>query len=240
MNGSTHPVPSGGLTPDLLAELQAGLLDDATAAQVRQRVRTDPEAAAMLAALDRVRRDVAALGHDDASAPPVPPEVSARVVAALRAADGNDTSAPAPSRLRRFGAIAGCCAALLAVGLGAATLTRTPDTAGSPPASLNRMTVAPPPADVGLSEPEIVGLLSGRPDFGALADPRRRAQCLSALGYPSGVRILGARPHSVNGHPGILILLPADTPNAIVGLVVAPDCDAAHTELLADTVVKQP
>lgn len=240
MNGSTHPVPSDGVTPDLLAELQAGLLDDATAARLRRRVRTDPDAAAMLAALDRVRRDVAALGDDSASAPPVPPDVSARVIAALRAADRPDGDTRPTLRWRRLGAIAGCCAAALAVVVGVATLTRTPDAADSSPTSLNRMTAAPPPADIGLSEPQLLGLLSDRPDFGPLADPGRRAQCLSALGYPSGVRVLGARPHPVRGHPGVLFLLPADTPNAVVGLVVPPDCDAAHTELLADTVVKRP
>jgi hypothetical protein len=29
-------------------------------------------------------------------------------------------------------------------------------------------------------------------------------------------------------------------PGTVVGLVVAPDCDAAHAGLLADTVVKRP
>ncbi|MFN3004101.1 hypothetical protein [Mycolicibacterium wolinskyi] len=240
MNGSPRPVPSDGLTPDLLAELQAGLLDDATAARVRQQVRSDPDAAATLAALDRVRRDVAALGTDEASAPAVPPDVSARMIAALRAAGGRAGGDRSRGRWRRIGAITGCCAALLGAGVGAATLTQTSDTADSSPTSLGRMTVAPPPADIGLSEPEILGLLSAPPDLGPLADPQRRAQCLSALGYPSGVRVLGARPHAVSGRPGVLVLLPADTPNAVVGLVVTPDCDAAHTELLADTVVKRP
>jgi len=50
--GAAH-VP---ITPELLADLQAGLLDDATAVELRQRVRTDTDAAEMLAALDRVRR----------------------------------------------------------------------------------------------------------------------------------------------------------------------------------------
>jgi hypothetical protein len=60
-NAGHEPAP---LTPELLADLQAGLLDDDTAAALRQRVRTDPHADDMLAALDRVRRDLADLGAD--------------------------------------------------------------------------------------------------------------------------------------------------------------------------------
>ena len=39
-NGGHEPVP---ITPELLADLQAGLLDDDTAAALRQRVRVDPQ-----------------------------------------------------------------------------------------------------------------------------------------------------------------------------------------------------
>ena len=67
--GQPNPRP---ITPELLADLQAGLLDDATAAALRQRIRTDPTPHDMLAALDRVRRDLADLGADDASAADVP------------------------------------------------------------------------------------------------------------------------------------------------------------------------
>lgn len=52
------------LTVELLADLQAGLLDDATAARIRSRVRSDPQAQQILRALNRVRRDVAAMGAD--------------------------------------------------------------------------------------------------------------------------------------------------------------------------------
>ena len=79
------------VTPELLADLQAGLLDDDTAAAVRRRVRADPEAAHALAALDTVRRELGRLGaeleSDSASAPEVPAEVTARIGAALRAAE---------------------------------------------------------------------------------------------------------------------------------------------------------
>lgn len=78
--------PDGPITPELLADLQAGTLDAETAARLWRRLRTDPAAAATLAALDRVRRELAHLGGDDASATGVPAAVTAGVTAALRAA----------------------------------------------------------------------------------------------------------------------------------------------------------
>lgn len=44
------------LTVELLADLQAGLLDDATAARIRSRVRSDPQAQQILRALNRHAR----------------------------------------------------------------------------------------------------------------------------------------------------------------------------------------
>src|SRR5688500_2700772 len=113
--------PDTPITPERLADLQAGLLDDETAARRRDRVRTDPAAARMLAGLDRVRRDLAPLGADAATAPKVPAAVTARVVAALPAhgaAPAHAVRRAAP-RLRLFAAVAGGCAAVIAVGLGA-------------------------------------------------------------------------------------------------------------------------
>ena len=63
-DGSDHA--AAPLTVELLADLQAGLLDDDAAARVRSRIRADPEAAAILRALNRARRDVAAAGTDPA------------------------------------------------------------------------------------------------------------------------------------------------------------------------------
>src|ERR1700741_5671103 len=71
------------LTIERLADLQAGLLDDETAARVRRQVRADPHAQATLRALNQVRRDVAAVGADPTSAPEAPPEVIARITEAL-------------------------------------------------------------------------------------------------------------------------------------------------------------
>jgi hypothetical protein len=36
------------------------------------------------------------------------------------------------------------------------------------------------------------------------------------------------------------MLLPADTPRTVLALIVEPDCNSAHTGLLASTVVSRP
>lgn len=227
------------IAPELLADLQAGLLDDATASALRQRVRTDPEAAATLAALDQIRRDLADLGADQSSAPDVPPDVSARVVAALR--DRNQPPAhsarPTP-RWQLIALVAGVCAAVVGAVVGGLMLTHdpTPTWSMGPTAE----TITRQATELPLSNPQIVGLLSQRPDYGQLADPAQRASCLSALGYSATTAVLGARPVDMDGRPAILIVLPADTPRAVLALVVAPDCNAAHSGLLANTLITRP
>ncbi|OMC34141.1 hypothetical protein A5740_10935 [Mycobacterium sp. GA-1841] len=243
MNGSPPRVPSDGPIPaELLADLQAGLLDDATAAQVRRRVRTDPqagpEARAILSALDRVRRDVRALGADPASAPPVPEDVSARLSEALRAAPG-----PPARRWKLLAALAGVSAAVVAIVVGSVMLLRAPATTTSTLTSLGQISVSPPRTAIDLPDSQVLGLLSAPSDFGPLTDPQHRAACLQALGYPPDVQILGARRHGMGGQPGVLMLLPAadqPTADAVIALVVAADCDGSQAGLLARTVINRP
>jgi hypothetical protein len=114
-------------------------------------------------------------------------------------------------------------------------LARGPSSPLSTGPTARTITVSRPA--IPLSEPQIVGLLSRTPDYGPLADPR---SCLDGLGYAPTTPVLGARPVDVNGRLGVLMLLPGDTATAVVALVVEPNCDAAHTGLLANTVVTRP
>lgn len=241
-----HSGDAGGqppLTVERLADLQAGLLDDADAARVRERVRADPDAARVLQALHQVRRDVAAAGADPASAPDVPPEVTARIAAALASADGEGAAHLARPRVRPariVAAAAGLCAVLAAVGVGTAAWLRAPAPTPSTPATAEHITVSTPPAVVPLSRAEILGLLDRRPDYGPLGDPVRRASCLSGLGYPASTQVLGARPVEINARPGELLVLASDTPGNLAVFAVASNCNAADTGLLASTQVSRP
>jgi hypothetical protein len=227
------------ITLELLADLQAGLLDDDRAAALRQQVRTDPDAANMLAGLDRVRRDLADLGTDDASAPEVPAAVTARIGAALREEAPKHSVRHTP-RWQLIALAAGVGAAVVGVVIGAVMLTRDPAPRWSAGPTAESITVSRPATELPLPEPEIVGLLSQTPDYGPLADPHQRASCLSGLGYSAATPVLGARPVDMHGRPAVLMVLAADTPAKLLALVVAPDCNSGHAGLLANTLVTRP
>src|SRR6185312_10414152 len=114
------------LTAEVLADLQAGLLDDDTAARLRKRVRTDPDAHQTLQALNRVRREVAALGSDESSAPPVDPAVVDGIAANLRAAHSVQRGRlPRPARMTV--AAVGLAAVAVAAWLGTRALITPPE-----------------------------------------------------------------------------------------------------------------
>ncbi len=230
------------LTVELLADLQAGLLDDESAARVRQRVRDDPDAEQILRALNRVRCDVATLGADPA--PDVPPEVADRISAALGSAEATPSVAHAARPRMRPGRVvagaAGAAALLAAVGVGTAALITAPEPAPSTPVTAEHITVSTPPMVIPLSQDEILGLLDQSPDYGPLGDPARRASCLTGLGYPAATQVLGARRVEINARPGVVLVVAGDTPHSLAVYAVALNCSAADTGLLANTQIPRP
>ncbi|BBY39847.1 anti-sigma-M factor RsmA [Mycobacterium mantenii] len=234
------------LTVHLLADLQAGILDDESAARVRRQVRADPQAAGVLGALNQVRHDVAAVGADSGAAPDPPPEVAARISAALRSAETASGEAAGPAvhsarphirPARTIAAVAGLCAVLAAIGFGTVALLHAPEPAPDTPGDVQHITVSTPPMEIPLSQHEILGLLDRSPDYGALSDPARRASCLTGLGYPASTQVLGARPVEINARPGVVLVIPGDSPHVLAVYAVSPNCSAADTGLLANTQV---
>jgi hypothetical protein len=237
------------LTVEALADLQAGLLDDDTAARMRKQVRADPHARQTMDALNRVRHDIAELGTDAASAPDVAPEVVDGIAATLRAQRLDRSRRGAahtlrPGRLPRSTRVAvagaGLAAAAVAAWLGTAALITAPAPTPSRPTTAEHITVSRPPMTIPLSDQQILALLDDKPDFGPLTDPQRRTSCLAGLGYPANARVLGARPVQIVGRPAVLLVLPADTPGSITALAVAPTCSSVDTGLLADRHVDRP
>jgi hypothetical protein len=237
------------LTVEALADLQAGLLDDDTAARMRKQVRADPHARQTMDALNRVRHDIAKLGTDAASAPGVAPEVVDGIAATLRAQRLDRSRRGAahtlrPGRLPRSTRVAvagaGLAAAAVAAWLGTAALITAPAPTPSRPTTAEHITVSRPPMTIPLSDQQILALLDDKPDFGPLADPQRRTSCLAGLGYPANARVLGARPVQIAGRPAVVLVLPADTPRSITALAVAPTCSSVDTGLLADRHVDRP
>lgn len=143
-----------------------------------------------------------------------------------------------PARLLAL--VAGICATLVGVAVGGAMVVRAPGPTRSAGPTARSITVSRPATELPLSNPQIIGLLSTGPNYGPLADPGQRTSCLSGLGYPAATVVLGAEPVDMDGRPAVLMVLPADTPRMVLALVVAPDCNAAHTGLLANTLVARP
>lgn len=227
------------LTVDSLADLQAGLHDNNTAARLRNNVRTDPDARQIMDALNRVRADVAALSSDGSSAPEVDPAVVNRIGAALRAQHAVRRGG-LPRSARLAVALTGLTAVAVAAWLGTRALITTPASTTTRPTTIEHITVSRPPQTIPLSDQQILAVAEHEPDFGPLTDPRRRASCLSGLGYPVNARVLGARPIDIAGHPAVLLVLPGDAPGGVKALAVAPTCSAANTGLSADRMVTRP
>lgn len=189
-------------------------------------------------AVERVRADLARLGRDEASAPDVPPEVTDQVVAALRAAPRSRS----PHRAVRVSAAVGAAAVVVAAAVGVVNLVGSDAGPSSP-----RPGTEPASPTIPLSDSEILALLHTPPDLGLLGDPRRRASCLSGLGYLGSTAVLGGRQLAVLGQPAVLLVLADDTtPDdtgsemTVVAMAVSPNCSAADTGLLAETQIRRP
>jgi hypothetical protein len=144
---------------------------------------------------------------------------------------------PAARTGRLVAAGVGGVAVLAAIGLGTAALLSSRGPTTSTLTSASMITVTP---KMPISSRELNALIARSPDFGPLADPKRRAACLSALGYPGSMQVLGAEQVQVDGKPAIVLVLPGDQPDVIVGLTVAASCSSVNTGLIADTTVRRP
>jgi hypothetical protein len=143
-------------------------------------------------------------------------------------------------RLHLLGLVAGLLATLAAATVGITMLARGPAAVYPRGPTAHLITMSRPTAAIPLSDAEIAGLLSRPPDLGPLADPQRRGSCLDGLGYAATTKVLGAASVDMAGQPAVLLVLPGTAPGAMVAKVVEPNCNAAHTGLLADTAVTRP
>jgi hypothetical protein len=182
------------------------------------------------AAIERVRRELALLGRDDASAPEVPAEVTARVGAALRSAPAHGIPRPRLRRLQVAALVLGLAGVVGGVAVGAWMLLRAPASPFPPGPTAQSITVSR--TAFPLSSAEVLAQTTTAPDYGPLADSRG---CLAALDRPR--QVLGARP--LDGR-GVVLVVAGETADTVVALLVAPDCGAAHPGLLADTLVRRP
>jgi hypothetical protein len=77
----------------------------------------------------------------------------------------------------------------------------------------------------------------GRSDYGTLTDPDKLAACLSANGADPNQRPAGGAQITLDGKPGVLLVLTTGQTGRFRLLVVGPDCAAGNPSTLADTEV---
>lgn len=222
-------------TPEQLADLHGDVLSADEAGRIRAAVVDDPDARATLAALDRVRAELGALRTDPAPAPPAPPEVIARLHAALGLTTDRATPAVGPTRGRRpVRSAAAAAAALVVLAGGAIGVSRlvaddaTPRGGGA--------VLADPASTVQLGDdlrPDLALTLLGHTEPGRFSDPSRRAECLRANGIDPTRALLGSGPVRLRGAAGVLLLLAGPRPPQVTALVVGSDCGAGDPATLA-------
>ncbi|MEO3759737.1 hypothetical protein ABGB19_15785 [Mycobacterium sp. B14F4] len=188
-------------------------------------------------AIERVRRELAYLGRDAASAPDVPAEVTARIGAALRTAPAHGIPRPRMRRAHLIGLLVGLLAVVVGVIVAASVLLQESSSRFPAGPTAEKITVTRPAAAFPLAEPDILALLTAQPEYGPLSDTQRRASCLQGLGYPPGTPVLGARWLAGDR---VVLVLPGRSPEILAVLLVEPHCNAAHSGLTADTVVRRP
>jgi hypothetical protein len=249
---------------DLLADLHAGVLTEQAATSLRARAIADPQARAVLAALDATVADLAALPTQGPAR--IPNAVAQRLDAALAAeaqqADrdpahllgrtriGRDRAATRQllarptgrRRLRARWVAAGVLAAAV-TGVAVSGVMIGALTGGAPRAgdALGAAAVSPP-APLALSGGDLSGALSpawGARDYGSLSRPEALRSCLDANDVPARDKPLGAREVTLNGRRGVILVLPTTQSTQFRLLVVGPDCGPGNPARIADGVARR-
>jgi hypothetical protein len=249
--GAAHGPP---WSVDVLADLHAGALDAKQSAALWQQVNRDPDAQAVLAALDSVRRDLDELG--DAPVEPMPAHFAAQLEAALAnetaitrpaqpgVAPVMDMAAARRKRNRRMGWAAGALtAAAAAAAVAFIALPGDTETGGTPVAGATQKTSSevapggtPPLALRGDNLGPAIGGLTGREDFGPMGDEQGFKDCLSGHGIEDP-QVIGAREVTLDGAKGVAALLARGEGNARFRLVIVePTCTRDEPgKLITDT-----
>jgi hypothetical protein len=225
----------------VLADLHAGALDAKQSAALWARVNNDPDAQAVLAALDSVKLDLDGLG--DAPVEPMPAHFAAQLDNAIAAEAAKSMPAAARQgvaplvdmaearrrRNKRMGWVGGlvtAAAAVVAVAF-VALPGEQPTDGQAQPADSNSEEAPGATGPLALEGdnlgPAISGL-SGKKDYGPLDDEQGLKDCLADQGVEDP-QVIGVREVTLDGKPGVATLLtPGEDDHRFRLLIVNPDC----------------
>jgi hypothetical protein len=230
---------------DLLADLHAGVLDEAEAARLWQQVNADPGALEIIEALEATTADLATLGS--APAPPMPDDVAARIDAALADA-ARDSLGLAPvvgidaarrRRTTRIGWVSGVVAVAAAAVAAVVVVLPTGTSSGGDPVAAPPPASRPAPLAVRSDHPEaaIRQLSTGLKDYGALGSADKLSTCLRAAGFAATANPIGVGSGTVDGQPAVLVLLTTGTMAQFRVVAFSPACGVGNAGVLLDKVV---
>lgn len=259
----TDSVRSGGpagppWSVDLLADLHAGVLDSELSATLWPQVNADPEARAVIEALDTVKVELGQLGN--AQVVPMPAHFAARLDAAIAAeAQLRVGAAPAPippprapvvdlaaARRKRnrtmawgvgiLATAAAAVAVVVAVFPGSDTTGGNAVAGGQLPPSSNGVK---PPLEVASGNlSAAIGGVTNEKDYGPLQDQEHLDACIRANNIdPAKVQTVGVRQVMLDGKPGVLAMLTTGEKGQFRILVVEPTCSADNPGQLANVVL---
>lgn len=240
---------------DVLADLHAGVLDEREAAELWPLVNADPEALAIIEALEATTADLAELANEPVA--PMPAEFAARIDAALAAemrtspafqgapegqqaqvAPVVDLAAARQRRNKRIGWGAGI--ATVAAAAIAAIAIVVPTTQQSTPGGVAQ----PPPAPTGPSvggdgdgAEALVGKAVGVRDFGSLQTEERLDACVAAAGLDPDVRPEGIRPVNVAGKDGVMVIYTTGKLAQFRIVAFGADCGPGNAAVLFDKII---
>jgi hypothetical protein len=221
-------------------------------------VNADPEARAVIEALDVVKVELGQLGTTPA--PPMPAHFAARLDAALdaeaRSLAGQRAPEAAPRvapvvdlaearrrRNRRIGWAAGVLtAAAAAVAVTIAIVPGTNTTGGNPvagdrPPSAGQDTKPPLELETGNLSAAIGGAVNEK-DYGPLMNQARLDECIKANGLdPAKAQTTGVRQVMLDGKPGVLALLTTGQTGQFRVLVVDPSCGPGNPGTMANQLL---
>jgi hypothetical protein len=241
----------------VLADLHAGVLDEREAAELWPLVNADPEALAIIEALEATTADLAALANEPVA--PMPAEFAARLDAALAAemraspafqgapqgqqaqvAPVVDLAAARRKRNKRIGWGAGI--ATVAAAAIAAVAIVVPTTQQTAPGGVAQ----PPPAPTGPSvggdgggAEALVGKAIGVRDFGSLKTEERLDACVAAAGLDPDVRPEGIRPVNVAGKDGVMVIYTTGKLAQFRIVAFGADCGQGNPAILFDKIIGQ-
>lgn len=245
--GANGPV----LSVDVLADLHAGALSESEAAELWPRVNADPEARAVIEALEAAQTDLGSLQHEPVE--PMPDHVAARIDAAItgeqrarenQGASGNVVGLDrARNRRKKQGMAAGLVAVAAAVVAAVAIAVpnlggsgETPGVAQPAPSEQSGDSDANAPSNgsgpLALSKDEgdlsaAIGSVSTVRDYGPLGSKSRLDACVQAAGADPSKQPAGVRPVTIDGEEAVLALYPTGKIAQFRMVAVSPDCTSA-------------